>query len=232
MNNRKSHIYFKVVLDKNAQGVAFGGAPAFLPSEIDIFLNQAQDEILNNKISGNNSLRQGFEASLQRMSQIDKLIATDKNLQITNQVTNEFLLEDAHSNGSRLMLLQFELNYGSELAKGMIIDHNSARLYKQTYDNIPWVEHPIATLEDDNMLIYVDPIIMATAGSLPVNGKYLINLTYIKNPKRFDYTKPEEELDFPDNVMNEIINRAAVLALEDIESQRTSGKLQLNQLSE
>ena len=32
--------------------------------------------------------------------------------------------------------------------------------------------------------------------------------------------------------MTEVINRAVVLALENIESQRTAGKLQLNQLSE
>ena len=232
MNNRTSHIQFKVILDKNAQGVAFGGAPAFLPKEIDIYLNQAQDEILNNKISGNNPLRQGFEANLQRMSQIDKLVVTDNNLQITNQITNEFLLEDVHDGGKRMMIVQFELKYGNGLAKGIIMNHQDARLFKQTYDNIPWVEHPVATLEDDNMLIYVDPIIMNSAGSMPVNGKYMINLTYIKKPKRFDYTQLDEELDFPEDVMNDIINRAVVLALENIESQRTTGKLQLNQLSE
>ena len=32
--------------------------------------------------------------------------------------------------------------------------------------------------------------------------------------------------------MNEVINRAVVIALENIESPRTSTKLQLNQLSE
>ena len=45
MNNRTAHIQFKAILDKNAQGVAYGGSPAFLPEEIDIFLNQAQNEI-------------------------------------------------------------------------------------------------------------------------------------------------------------------------------------------
>ena len=56
MNNKDSHIYFKVILDKNAEGIAFGGCPAFLPEEIDLFLNQAQLEILSNKTTGNNAL--------------------------------------------------------------------------------------------------------------------------------------------------------------------------------
>ena len=33
------HKTFKLVLDKNADAVAFGGCPAFLPQEIDSFLN-------------------------------------------------------------------------------------------------------------------------------------------------------------------------------------------------
>jgi len=39
MTNKDSHIIFKVVLDKNAEGIAYGGCPAFL--EVDLFLNQA-----------------------------------------------------------------------------------------------------------------------------------------------------------------------------------------------
>ena len=77
MNNRTAHIQFKVILDKNAQGVAFGGAPAFLPQEIDLFLNQGQDEIISNKISGNNVLKVGFEGSQQRISELDALVRTD-----------------------------------------------------------------------------------------------------------------------------------------------------------
>ena len=33
------HKTFKVMMDKNAEAVAFGGCPAFLPEEIDLFLN-------------------------------------------------------------------------------------------------------------------------------------------------------------------------------------------------
>ena len=39
MTNKDSHIIFKVFLDKNAEGVAYGGCPSFLEEEIDIFLN-------------------------------------------------------------------------------------------------------------------------------------------------------------------------------------------------
>ena len=54
----------------------------------------------------------------------------------------------------------------------------------------------------------------------------------ISGKDNYDYTQLDEELDLPEDVMNEVINRAVVIALENIESPRTSTKLQLNQLSE
>lgn len=87
------------------------------------------------------------------------------------------------------------------------------------------MEFPVAVLEDNDLLIYVDPIMMQENQYKPTDGKYAVDITYIKKPTPFDYTKPDDELDLPDDVMNEIINRAVVLALENIESQRTSTKL-------
>src|SRR5699024_6869910 len=99
---------------------------------------------------------------------------------------------------------------------------------KQTYNNIPWVENPVATLENDKLLVYVDPVLMQDpmyAPRVEDNTEfYRVDLTYVKKPTKFDYTKPEQELDFPEDVMYEIINRAVVIALENIESQRQSSK--------
>lgn len=232
MNNRTAHIQFKVILDKNAEGVAFGGAPAFLPQEIDLFLNQAQNEIISNKISGNNALKVAFEGNPQRISELDKLICTDENVVLSKSVYNEFVLNNVHNNGERVTIWQVTLKYGNSYANCLIVDHNTASLFKQTYNNIPWVEMPVATLENDKLLVYVDPILMQNPEYAPSNNRYAANITYIKKPTPFDHTNLDGELDLPDDVMSEVINRAVVLALENIESQRTSTKLQLNQLSE
>ena len=232
MNNRTAHIQFKVILDKNAQGVAFGGAPAFLPQEIDLFLNQAQNDIISNKISGNNVLKQGFEATPWRMSELDKLIKTDENIVVNKTTYNEFVLSNVHKDGDRVSIIGVVLKYGNGYANCLLVDHNTAGMFKQTYNNIPWVDTPVATLEDNNMLIYVDPILMQTPEYQPSHNRYAVNITYIKKPVQFDYTNPDGELELPDDVMQDVVNRAVVLALENIESQRTSSKLQLNQLSE
>jgi hypothetical protein len=46
-----------------------------------------------------------------------------------------------------------------------------------------------------------------------------IILTYVKQPEVIDYTKPDMDItEVPEYVMYEVINRAAVIALENIES--------------
>lgn len=58
------HKAFKVLMDKNSEAVAFGGCPAFLPEEIDLFLNQAYLEVICNKYTGNNTLKQDLKVQL------------------------------------------------------------------------------------------------------------------------------------------------------------------------
>ena len=71
------HKAFKVLMDKNSEAVAFGGCPAFLPEEIDLFLNQAYIEVICNKYTGNNTMQVGFEGAVKRIADLQKLIKTD-----------------------------------------------------------------------------------------------------------------------------------------------------------
>ena len=64
------HTAFKVNMDKNAQGIAFGGCPAFLPEEIDMFLNEAYIQVIHNKYNGTNAAQTAFEGSIKRISDL------------------------------------------------------------------------------------------------------------------------------------------------------------------
>lgn len=232
MNNLTAHINFKVVLDKNSNGVAYGGSPAFLPEEEDMFLNQAYIEVISNKLNGTNALKIGFEGNLSRTSELDAIIRTDENVFATNKEFNEFILNDVHDSGNRMIILQVAAYLGDKLVNCKFKDHFEAEKYKETYDNVPWIEHPVFSLENNSLLLYVDPIQMEDTNFAPATDGYRLKITYVKKPIPFDYTKPEDELELPDDVIMEVINRAAVIALENIESQRTANKLQLNNLSE
>lgn len=232
MTNEVAHKNLKVIIDKNAQGVAFGGAPAFLDAELDIFLNQAQNEIISNKFTGNNVLQQGFEANALRMSELDKLVCTDDNVYAVHTDYNEFVLDNVHNDGNRLIILQVMLHMQSHQTICSMFDHTNVRLYKQTYCNTPWIEIPVYTIEDNKLYVYIDPIMMEDVNFAPSAEGYEVKLTYVRPPIRFNYLQPKQELEFSDDIMEEIINRAAVIALESIESQRATTKTQINQLSE
>lgn len=229
------HKAFKVQMDKNAAAIAFGGCPAFLPEEIDLFLNQAYIEVINNKFTGNNRLQQPFEQSVKRIADLYKLIKTDKDvdLQYTDSSSNVLIMpnffkeqdSDATTN-KRMFYVDCVLHFGSSSANCMLIDHASTKRFLQTYDNLPWIQTPVAALEDNTLKIYFDPKSM-------VVDDYSCDITYVKYPEVIDNTKTNIIIDeVPDYVLYEVINRAVVIALENIESQRSQTKLQINTLEE
>nr|DAX09722.1 MAG TPA: hypothetical protein [Bacteriophage sp.] len=71
---------------------------------------------------------------------------------------NEFVIDDIHDGGRRVTILSAVIMFKGSSTNCLIVDHENANLFKQTYNNIPWVEVPVATLEDNKMKIYVDPV--------------------------------------------------------------------------
>ena len=57
MTRDQLHIAFKIAMDKNSKSVAFGGCPAFLPDEIDYWLNLAMFNVVSTKFTGHNTLQ-------------------------------------------------------------------------------------------------------------------------------------------------------------------------------
>ena len=91
---------------------------------------------------------------------------------------------------------------------------------------MPWIETPVAVLEDNTLKIYIDPIRMFA-------DTYTADITYIKYPQNISYTDYNKDItEVPDYILNEVIDRAVEIALETIESQRTQTKVQLDSLNE
>lgn len=249
------HKAFKVMMDKNAEAVAFGGCPAFLPEEIDLFLNQAYIEVVSNKFTGTNVLQAAFEGSVKRISDLESLVKTDTNISVSlDSSSNVLTLEDfynangtyhrmlyvtvvLHGTFQRIMGVTQSTKDGIEQtdkiitnnipngATCILLDHDTARKYLKTYNNNPWIDTPISTLENNRLKIYID--------TYKMQGPYTIDITYVKFPEIIDYTKPTTEInEVPDRVLYEVINRAVAIALENIESKRVESKIQINNLQE
>lgn len=228
MTRDELHIAFKIEMDKNSQSVAYGGCPAFLPEEVDYWLNKGYYDVLTTKFSGQNSTETAFEGSVKRIADLERLVKTDSSIPVnltegTNKLVLANLLNRNEDNSGRMFFIDAVLHWGDKQAIVELVSHEIARNFTKTYNNNPWIEKPVATIQDNSLVIYVDPIEMT--------GSYTVDITYVKHPTLITDLPSETGLtEVPEYVQNEIVNKAVQLALDNIESQRVQIKSQLNTL--
>ena len=176
-------------------------------------------------------MKVGFEGAVKRIADLQKLIKTDAAQPLvypyssSNVLTLSNFFKD-NQELKRMFYVDCVLHFNDEVAICTLIDHEKAKGFLQTYNNMPWIETPVAVLEDNTLKIYIDPIRMSA-------DTYTADITYIKYPQNISYTDYNKDItEVPDYILNEVIDRAVEIALETIESQRTQTKVQLDSLNE
>lgn len=222
MTIAEAHIVFKVEADKNAVNIGMSGCPSFLPEEIDYWLYTAYLSKIATKFTGNNTIQTSFEGNTKRVADLEGLVRTDKGLTLLSETTNNRLtLNDFKSNikyGSdtqdkRMYFIQGTLHFGSKLANVKLISHENALRFLETYNNKPWIEEPVAILEDNKLIVFVDRDLMT--------GPYTIDLTYLAYPRKINNQDITSTLDeIPEYMQYEVVKLAADMALENVESPR------------
>lgn len=159
MTKEEFHTYFKVAMDKNANGVAFGGAPAFLPEEIDYWLDLALYQVIMTKYNGKGEKGVAFEKSIKRMHDLEGLIRTDNNQPTTKDpVCGNCCILQMVTDKRRMLFVSARLSVNGRRYIVRIADHNIAERYRQTNNNVPWVEEPIGVLGNNCLYIFYDPV--------------------------------------------------------------------------
>lgn len=222
MTIAEAHIAFKVEADKNAVNIGMSGCPSFLPEEIDYWLYTAYLSKIATKFTGNNTIQTSFEGNTKRVADLEGLVRTDKGLILLSETTNNRLtLNDFKSSikyGSdtqdkRMYFIQGTLHFGSKLANVKLISHENALRFLETYNNKPWIEEPVAILEDNKLIVFVDRDLMT--------GPYTIDLTYLAYPRKINNQDITSTLDeIPEYMQYEVVKLAADMALENVESPR------------
>ena len=223
MNVSELHIAFKVEADKNAVNIGMSGCPSFLPEEIDYWLYTAYLSKIATKFTGNNPTRIPFEGHNKRVADLEGLVRTDKGITLAiNAADNRLIMNDFKSKitvsnqvqDKRMYFLQGTLHFGTgKQANVKLISHTNAMRFLETYNNKPWIEEPVAIIEDNRLQIFVDKDIMT--------GPYSLDLTYLAYPRKInneDITSGMDEI--PEYMQYEVVKLAADMALENIESPR------------
>lgn len=225
MTREQLHIAFKIAMDKNSQSIAFGGCPAFLPEEIDYWLNQGLYQEINTKFTGNNPSKIAFEGSIKRTHDLENLIRTDYKVAATKEAnTNRCYVANLFSD-KRMFFVSAVLNFGDDKANVQLVTHQDAQRFKKTHSNNPWIDTPVGTIHDNTLYVYYDDMLMNA-------DAYSVDITYVKYPTKIENLPSAGMDEIPEYAQYEVVNRAVELALEDIESRRVQTKTQLNQLDE
>ena len=230
MTRDELHIAFKVELDKNSMSVAYGGCPSFIDSEIDYWINKGYYNLLMQKFTGGTSNEVKFEGDVKRMADFERLVRTDNELQLkvkpnSNCVYLDNLLNREYNNRGRMFYVSSVLSWKKDNiqkdATIKLLDHTQIKNFIKTYNNNPWIENPVAVIENNTLYIYYDPISMEA-------DEYTLSLTYIKHPCLINNLPSDSALsELPDQTWYEVINRGVQMALENIESQRIQTKTAL-----
>lgn len=222
MTIAEAHIAFKVEADKNAVNIGMSGCPSFLPEEIDYWLYTAYLSKIATKFTGNNTIQTSFEGNTKRVADLEGLVRTDKGLTLLSETTNNRLTLNnfkssikygSDTQDKRMYFIQGTLHFGSKLANVKLISHENALRFLETYNNKPWIEEPVAILEDNKLIVFVDRDLMT--------GPYTIDLTYLAYPRKINNQDITSTLDeIPEYMQYEVVKLAADMALENVESPR------------
>lgn len=209
---------FKVLIDKNAD-ISFGGYPAFLDSEIEIFLDKAMIEVISNKYTGTQN-QAGFEDSNKRIADLQSLVGMALIINHENTAISNAASFDLPSDFWFYADSYVKIN-GDKIYQVELTTHEGVKNFAVTHDNDPYIPVAKAVIEGNKMIVYYDTHI--------VNSIDALSLAYIYRPILFINDNTDTALE---SLMDEIINRAVLIALENIESPRTETKAQLNSIQE
>ena len=226
----------KLALDKYSASTSAVIGPAFLDEELCAFANQAMLETICTKFTGNNQLQQGFESSVKRISDFSKLIV-NKTHQLSKSISNIFTTGNITDSNNCLFIVSIKImsKTGNSCIPVELIDRVSATKFLKTPTNYPWIPTPKAVIggftnDTGNFTInvYTDPDFDEGDGAM-------LFVEYVMQPSLLTEDNLTDDVfdnAFSDNILYEIINKAALFALDNTESQRVAVKSELNKIQE
>jgi len=225
------HKYFKVELDKSTTT----SVPSFLPEEIDYLLNKAYLIVINQKFTGDNTLRQGFEQSQKRISDLSGLIKSASNnlMSCTNSPSTGVCAADFLYFVSGDLIYKESLTSTKSTKSNVIsVTHEEAKNFKKTRTNNPIITNPAMVQETGSFVIYYDEDIVFPLSTI-INIQYMtFNYDYISFPEPISINDENSYPKIAEHVHSEIVTLAAYLAIENIESPRIQSASQLLTIQE
>jgi hypothetical protein len=231
------HYRFKIGLDK----VDSLSAPNFLPEEIDVFLNDAQDQLIAQKAFNNNTKKEGLEETQKRVDDLKNIITNYNTVTFTTNASNKpngvfvnLPSNYRHAIQEEAIVTYTDCNNQTTTINAEIIPLSHDRYNRIIRDpfNVPSTEIVYRLGYEVNLTNEVFELLHAPN---TIVSNYI--LRYIRIPQEIRYgtvyQTPTTDLDceLSEHTHREIVALAVKNALEEIESPRyQTSKIELRDI--
>lgn len=214
MTIAEAHIEFDVTLDKRFTSQT----PELPPEIIDYFINEAQARYVKTRYGKNNFYQAGYEEIQKRTDDLKNIVKTV--IIDTTDVSYEddvvrANLDDADNYWFFLRgrVLSSNASCGEQWKKPKRVQQDDLETVREDPFNKSYYEQPVIYFEDGDVFILND-------GTF-TTPQY--KLTYLQKPSVVNvgtYGGPVVEFNMPEHTHKEIVQLAAMIAVENIESPR------------
>lgn len=231
-----SDIYTKFMIEYDKANIT-SSYPSLTKYEVATILDKAYLALIAQKYTGNNPRKSAFESDMKATEDLQPLI--NKFTAIGSLSGDNSYTFNTHTIDNLVLYIidgQIEIN-GSITSHDdndhvyeniVFVSHDIAKKFRATKTNLPWVEQPVGCIENNNVIIYIDPMDVQYNGA-----QSKAEFTYIKRPAKFavgqgfsasDYDFGNTKFELSDSMAEELINLAIIMSTEIVESSRLTTK--------
>ncbi len=231
-----SDIYTKFMIEYDKANIT-SSYPSLTKYEVATILDKAYLALIAQKYTGNNPRKSVFESDMKATEDLQPLI--NKFTAIGSLSGDNSYTFNTHTIDNLVLYIidgQIEIK-GSitshdkkdhQYENIVFVSHDVAKKFRATKTNLPWVEQPIGCIENNNVIIYIDPMDVQYNGA-----QSKAEFTYIKRPAKFavgqgfsasDYDFGNTKFELSDSMAEELINLAIIMSTEIVESSRLTTK--------
>lgn len=231
-----SDIYTKFMIEYDKANIT-SSYPSLTKYEVATILDKAYLALIAQKYTGNNPRKSAFESDMKATEDLQPLI--NKFTAIGSLSGDNSYTFNTHTVDNLVLYIidgRIEIK-GSITSHDdndhvyeniVFVSHDIAKKFRATKTNLPWVEQPVGCIENNNVIIYVDPMDVQYNGA-----QSKAEFTYIKRPAKFavgqglsvnDYDFGQTKFELSDSMAEELINLAIIMSTEIVESSRLTTK--------
>ena len=216
----EAHIELEVTVDKRATSQV----PELPPELKDYFINEAYYRIVKTRYNKNNIYKASFEEIQKRTEDLKNLVVTEE----INTIAVPYEANETRYPAVQADLPSLNIPYWFYLRSRCLVSKENCpdtwewpklvqqddleKVLDDPFNN-PSKSNPVIYFENGNILVRTDNTYTVPA----------MKLTYIKQPTKVNigtYGQPVQEFEISEHIHNEIVQLAADIIIENIESRR------------